>query len=202
MTATKRPRSAVGMGTHAARAQERGAADRPPAGGLTLPDTEEERLDGLLPLGISPLAKRGKGRPEGSRNRRTADVADYLVQRFGDPLIAAASIGGCSLRDAVRQLREIASDCGLKLGATVMDIARFQQDCRRDVLPYVHAKRAAEDGRGDPVLPIVGIGVFEAPKGGGVTFQGRSIEDVDYQEVSGAAAASSHDESSHGEPSD
>lgn len=149
-------------GTHAAGAGAQGARSAPGSADLAVMPgagaVEDQRLDELLPLGVSPLATKGPGRPLNAKNRRSDLVATYLVERFGDPLTATASIAGRPLRDLVTELRKVASDCGMKLGATVMDIARWQQQCRVDALPYIHAKRAPETARGDPVVPVLGIG--------------------------------------------
>lgn len=175
-------------------------------------DAEDQRLDGLLPLGPSPLSARvaGKaGRPVGAKNRRTDLVAQYLVDRFGDPLTASMATAGKPLKELVKELRIVASDCGLKLGATVMDIARFQRDCRNDALPYIHAKRAPETAKGDPVVPVIGIGRFEQVNNT-VVVAGQSLEDAiearakiieSDQGLSDAAVNVSHDGMSHEEPS-
>lgn len=197
-------------GTHAAP----GAGDRGSAGGAgSLPavaSADDQRLDGLLPIGISPIATTGPGRPKGAKNRRTDLVAQYLVDRFGDPLTASMSIAGRPLGDLIRELRCIASDHGLKLGASVMDIARFQQQCRVDALPYIHAKRAPETHKGDPVVPIIGIGSVSQTSVT-VVSGGRSLEDaldarlsiIEHdQGVSGEDAEMSHGEKSHDAPSD
>lgn len=142
---------------------------------VALPGGSADADDGVMPLGIVPTRKRVRGRPLGATNRRTKEAADYLVEKFGDPLAASGYVAGMDLPDLCRAMRTIASDVGLKLGATVMDIARFQRECRNDVLPYVHAKRAQETETGEVVVPIVAFGRFEAAAGGG---EGRSIEDV------------------------
>lgn len=166
------------MGTHTALA---GQAPARSGGGAVeiagVPGDSDQRADGLLPLGFSPLATKGPGRPKGAKNRRTDLVAEYLVDRFGDPLTATMSIAGRPLVELVRELRMVASDCGLKLGATVMDIARWQEQCRVDVRPYIHAKRAPETAKGDPVVPIIGIGRFEQHNTT-VNVGARSIEDA------------------------
>ncbi|OKO67577.1 hypothetical protein AC629_42635 [Bradyrhizobium sp. NAS80.1] len=188
-------------GTHAGRARGGEAS----SGAVPAPlDQADKRLDDLLPLGISPLAPRGPGRPQGAKNRRTDLVAQYLVDRFGDPLTASMSIAGRPLRELVTELRTIASDCGMKLGASVMDIARWQQQCRADALPYIHAKRAPETAKGDPVVPIIGIGRVENL----AIVGGRSLEDAvaksqQHQSVTTIEAEVSHDEMSHdGESND
>lgn len=196
--------------THAPGAgdQARAIATVEPMPGVA--DADDQRLDGLLPIGVSPLAATGPGRPKGAKNRRTDLVATYLVERFGDPLSASMAVAGRPLKDLITELRTVASDCGLKLGATVMDIARFQRDCRNDALPYIHAKRAPETIKGDVVVPIIGIGRYEQHNTV-VHAHGRTIEDVldavankpqlD-QQLNEPAADVSHGGKSHDEPTD
>lgn len=191
-------------GTHTAS----GAGDQATLGGLPAAgDDEDRRLDGLLPLGSSPLAPRGRGRPQGAKNRRTDLVAQYLVDRFGDPLTASMAISGRPLRELVTELRMIASDCGLKLGASVMDIARWQQQCRAEALPYIHAKRAPETAKGDPVVPVIGIGRADQVVVGSGNVVVRSLEEAvakaqQHQAVATIDGEVSHGQMSHGEESD
>lgn len=176
----------AGGDTHADRARELDGAGRgdaaPGNGGSRLapvPADDDARLDGLLPLGISPLASRGVGRPKGAQNKRSKTVADYVVKRFGDPLEAAASVAGRPLADLVEDLRKIASDKGTKLGATVMDIARWQQEIRRDMLPYIHAKRAPVGADGEPVEPpTFHFHNWPQPAGYQEGAKPRSVEDI------------------------
>lgn len=191
---------AADEGTHAGRARDQAASSASMPAAI---DANDKRLDDLLPLGVSPLAPRGRGRPQGAKNRRTDLVAQYLVDRFGDPLTASMAIGGRPLRELITELRTIASDCGLKLGATVMDVARWQQQCRADALPYIHAKRAPETAKGDPVVPVIGIGRAENV----VIAAGRSLEDAignmqPNQSVSVIDGEVSHGEMSHDGESD
>lgn len=204
------PENGAFEGTHTGAAGG-GARDLAPA--QSAAEAEENRLDALLPLGPSPIAARGAGkagRPVGAKNRRTDLVAQYLVDRFGDPLTASMAIAGKPLPELVKDLRIVASDCGLKLGGTVMDILRFQRDCRNDALPYIHAKRAPETAKGDPVVPVIGIGRVEQVNNT-VIVTGQSIEDAlearaknveSDQGLIDAVANVSHDEMSHEEPSD
>lgn len=200
--ADKGPPRAVG-GTHTDRdGGNQATLGVVPAAG----DDEDQRLDGLLPLGSSPLAPRGRGRPQGAKNRRTDLVAQYLVDRFGDPLTASMSIGGRPLRELVRELREVASDCGMKLGASVMDIARWQQQCRAEALPYIHAKRAPETAKGDPVVPVIGIGRADQVVVGSGNVVVRSLEDAvakaqQHQSVATIDGDVSHGQMSHDEES-
>lgn len=203
MSDHKSPPDRAFKGPHAAQAADAGAPGLLPADQA---DPDDARLDGILPLGISPLAPRGVGRPKGAKNRRTDLVAAYLVERFGDPLTATMSIVGMPVDQLIEKLRTVASDRGMKLGASVMDIVRFQHQCAVDALPYIHAKRAAETFAGDPVLPVLGVGGFAA----GPVLEGaaNSMEDElerrmqqakQVQEVSQTPPEVSHDEMSHDE---
>lgn len=198
-----RPDSAF-EGTHTALAGGQVARSGAGSGEVaTVPAADDARIDGLLPLGFSPLATKGPGRPAGAKNRRTDLVASYLVERFGDPLTATMSVAGRPLVDLVRELRTVASDCGMKLGASVMDIARWQQQCRLDALPYIHAKRAPETVKGEVVVPIIGIGRFEQHNTT-VNVGARSLEDAldnmqQDQPVTAIDGEVSHGEKSHDE---
>jgi hypothetical protein len=199
MTGRDHGRKGADEGTHAGR----DGGDQAPAGAgaassAALPAAiaaEDKRLDDLLPLGSSPFAPRGRGRPQGAKNRRTDLVAQYLVDRFGDPLTASMAIGGRPLRELVTELRTIASDCGMKLGASVMDIARWQQQCRIDALPYIHAKRAPETAKGEPVLPIIGIGRAENV----LIAAGRSLEEAIEKRQQDQSVTTIDGEMSHGD---
>lgn len=188
-----------------------GAAAAPhAAGAATTPAAEagELVLAELLPLAIPEAARRGPGRPAGARNIRTEQTARVIVARYGDPLIASAAIGNMPLDQLVTFIRKVASDCGLVVGkgVGVFDLLRFQAECRRDVMPFIHAKRAPVDEEGEVRLPMLGI---VAPGGsyatGGVD-RGASIEDaidvVANQGVTTDDEAKSHDEKSHDDATD
>jgi hypothetical protein len=140
------------------------------------PDSDAEEF---LPLAIPEPGRRGPGKPKGSVNIRTNTTFQAAISRYGDPLIAEIAWGNMDTLTLIRELRKIASDAGLKLGATVMDVVRFQQQCRASALPFGHAKRASVDDKGEPVLPtFLGIGRVQVAPGGHVTFKGQSLEDL------------------------
>lgn len=204
-SADQRPQGAV-EGTHAAAGADQAGGDARGsselAGVPAVVAADDQRHDGLLPLGVSPLAPRGAGRPVGAKNRRSDLVAQYLVDRFGDPLTATMSIAGRPLVELVRELRIVASDCGLKLGMTVGDIARWQQQCRADVLPYIHAKRAPETAKGEVPISVIGIGrADQVVVMGGISLEDAVAKAQQHQPVTIEGAAVSHEQMSHGEES-
>lgn len=195
--------------THAAGAGERGPSSAAPGaieparpGGISA-GAPGGVIARALPEGAASgteiAPKRGKGRPPGATNIRDTETAKALVDQYGDPLEADVAIGNADLGGLVTLLRTIASDRGLKLGGTVMDIARWQADCRRNAMPYVRSKRAPVNEKGETVPPIIGLGRAE-----GAILGGRSIEDVVDAEVladqgdSEAGGGQSHGRQSHG----
>ncbi len=174
---------------------------------------DDVALDAQLP--IAPPAPRGAGRPPGSRNRRTEQVAAYLVSRYGDPLEGLMVLAMGRIEDtaiamsrAVEAMRaagvRLAHDAkGREVGIDVNELVKLKKAAAEAALPYIHAKRAPEDGKGDVVTPVLNIGRFDQAPG---MSKGLSAEDfIDVtpsqqnQALSGDASASSDDEASDDE---
>lgn len=165
--------AAPGAGEHEQIGQASADRARDPAAPAGADD-----FPALLPLAIPESARRGAGRPVNSPNIRTNRTFQIAAAKYGDPLIAEVAIGNMPLRDLITEMRKVASDCGLKLGASVMDLARFQAECRRSALPYGHAKRAPVNEVGETVPPVLGLGRVEVKADGDVHVHvGHSIED-------------------------
>lgn len=186
MSEHEKPEQGPVGGTHAAGAAGEGGQaraieqiDGSAANSASLPADAAALTDEMLPLAIPESARRGAGKPKGSVNIRTNTTFQAAVSRYGDPLIAEVAWGNMDTGELITELRKIACDRGLKLGATVMDIVRFQADCRRAALPYGHAKRAAVDGDGKavPEIPIIAMGNVTVRDGGKVVINGMSIDD-------------------------
>lgn len=199
MTDDDKPQNGPCSDTHAAAAPARAA----------LPGQDSARADDdmpLLPLAIPDAARRVRGRPARSPNIRTNKTFEVAVSRYGDPLIAEIAIGNMAPDELIKWVRTIASDCGLKVGATVMDVLRFQASCREAALPYGHARRAPTNEKGETVLPIIGLGMVAPGNAPGGHVAGLDLEsaiDAEFeevqqdQEVSEAAGGQSHDKKSH-----
>lgn len=216
MADNDKPRNSPLMGTHApaAPADQAAAAGADPsshADGAQLPSMPDDQLgfDDLLPLAKLGDARKGAGRPVGSTNKRSEMAATVAIARYGDPLKTHVALGNMPLRRLIPELRAIASDCGMKLGAdvTVFALARFQQELRREALPYLHGKKATTDDKGQVVVPVIGIGHVENFTAGGGS--GRSIEDefearqtIDITPEKASDRDKSHKEKSHDEGSD
>ncbi len=191
-------------GTHAPVAGAAASPSAVPGQG----EAEQLALDELLPAAISGDGRKGPGRPRNSQNIRTNKTFAAATSRYGDPLVATVAMGNMDPRVLIRELRMIASDCGLKLGATVMDVVRFQEQCRAAAIPYGHGKRAPTNEKGDDVLPVFVMG--GAPGSVTSVSVGSSLEDriaaeqkaKQDQSVIDVTPNMSHEEKSHEQPSD
>lgn len=94
-----------------------------------------------------------------------------LIECYGDPREADVAIGNMPIGELVTLLRQIASDRGIKLGMTLGDVVRWQRECRGQSLPYLLAKRAAEDSSGNAVVPIIGMGTVVLAEGAGASLE-------------------------------
>lgn len=102
-----------------------------------------------------------KARPMGGRagrpNRRTAEMAGFIQRTMGDPLHELARLGMADLRDLVREMKDIGRELHVKDDLTLLDVLAFRRSCLEAILPYVHAKRAAEDDKGEAVRPEINV---------------------------------------------
>lgn len=91
--------------------------------------------DELLPLPqterVQTLRKRRKaGRPPGARNRRSEDVARFVIERIGDPLLVQAMV-------ACMPAEELAAAAGWSVGEAIAE----KRLAAGLVLPYLHRRQ-------------------------------------------------------------
>lgn len=163
-------------------------------------------LDAALPM--QPPVKRGPGRPPGARNKRTQDLAAYYLGRYGDPLEGLLALGSGDLRHTLAQMATLARDTGLRLargedGLTVMDLMAFKRGCLEAALPYLHAKLAPTNDKGEAVVPILAFGTV-APGADAALRSGGTVSILDLVKVDDdveqyQALGESGPEGSHGE---
>lgn len=70
------------------------------------------------------------GRPKGAKNKRSPQLAKWLIQQHGDP---AERLARCYAMDTAELAAQL--DCSL------LEAAQMQLTAARDVMPYVHEKR-------------------------------------------------------------
>lgn len=136
----------------AAAGQADGAIARPLHG---LPSAEQLELlrdeAGNLPKNVFQLARK-QGRPPGARNKRDQDLANYIVQEFGDPVNALGNVMAMdwqSLRDLWVQAQR--SEDKSK-PVRIRDVAEFWLKCVQELMDRVHGKavqRVEVDGKVD-----------------------------------------------------
>ena len=92
-------------------------------------DVEQSDLLGMrdMPREFGP--SRGRGRPAGSRNRRTAEWAGYLLQRYASPLEVLAQM-------ATAPVAELAT----KLGCSPLEAMMEKRHAATALLPYLHQR--------------------------------------------------------------
>ena len=104
----------------------------------------------MLPLGDSPVAAAkaaGRGRPAGSMNRKTKDLAQYL--------------GALGYRDPALILAETysrpAGELAKALKCKTAEAYKLQLDAANALMPYLHGKRPTQielDSKGLPMIQI------------------------------------------------
>lgn len=104
--------------------------------GATLPATAEQLglLDPVAPPGEVPSAVLDgarRGRPPGSRNRRTQEIVDYLTSKYPLPLEGL-------LRMAAMSIEEIVAE----LGCTKLEAQQEKRQAWIATLPYIHQRQA------------------------------------------------------------
>lgn len=134
------------------------------AGALTPPEEQGCLFDGAPEaingkkenLSASVPAKRGKGRPLGAKNKKTAEVREWLIGRYGSPLAALAKRAYGNTRDIAREL-----------GADPFEVWKEQGKLLIGLLPFIHEK----------MTPDVQQAVLMKLSISGVTFGGEGGSD-------------------------
>lgn len=142
-----------------------------PAGALTADDAAADKA-------FAAIARSGRrrGRPPGSRNKKTLAWQDYLIQRYGSPLEQLAAIAAADPADI--PAKNLSEALHVKIAAA------------KALAPYVHSAMPREiKVEGDQVLPALVLNL--SPEGFGQQLAGGMLpgfppeaEIVENQEVS------------------
>lgn len=149
---------------------------------------EEPLLGGVAKVGRNELP-RGPGRPKGARNKRTEELARYILGRYRDPLIGLADVVSTPI-DAL----------ATALSCDKLEAAEFWRKCAGELLPYVHQRKPAAiqvEGASAGMLMIVDLREGTQQAVGSEFGLGMRIEQN--QEVSGDEPEKSHEPPSHEE---
>ena len=128
----------------------------------------------LIGLAETPVAranreKRTAGRPEGARNKRSEDVARYVIEVLGDPLLHQAAVATMAVEDLATAL-----------GCTRIEALVEKRLAAAVVLPFLHRRMPLAISVDSKVVHLV-IGEVGVAAGGGVD---ATVEVVGFQEVS------------------
>jgi hypothetical protein len=158
--------------------------------------SEQMELIAQLPL-LKEVTIEGKkfgpGRPKGSMNKATKDLAEYILERHRHPVIAAAQI--CDM--PLYLLRE-------QLQCDMLEAAKYQQTCREFVARYTlqQMPQAVDVKVGiDGKLFVIGLdsrGGSELTQVNPFALDLKPVQQN--QEVTTLEPVKSHDEKSHNEP--
>jgi hypothetical protein len=151
-----------------ARYRERRRAERLATVAMVEAGVAEARQEmlPLAPIGeleeLPPGALVSGGRPAGSVARTTAQMRDYLLQRYQSPLVGLAEIAGRPARDLA-----------VELGCTPLEAFDRQLKAMAELAPYVHSKMpAAVQLDGAPIVPLVlAVSPEMAARMGGATIE-------------------------------
>ena len=143
--------SAADLGGAGASAGVRGAID---AAGPLLPLRDVEQLQLLPGDAVHQTevhhAPRGRGRPAGASNKRTARVRDYMLNRYAHPLEFLGQVYS-------RPVDVLAAE----LGCEKVTALATQVKAAIEALPYLESKmpvQSAADGKPDVVLVMAAAG--------------------------------------------
>lgn len=178
-------------GEGAGEGAAQGALDLAAEGANPCAATVSEPSQAELALGEeadrqAPLVARGPGRPPGARNRRTRELAEFFVRRYGDPLAGCLALAGGSLVETAKAIMQAKADLqALGIAARVGDgsldlmaLLALKQRAAEAALPYIHARLAPTDDKGNVALPIlnIGVGVAVGPGAAGAPQRGGGLD--------------------------
>lgn len=138
------------------------------------PDPVQLALLEALPPGLNPAnewhktaiegVKRERGRPAGSENLANRDIRK-LVALLGDPLIEMA-----------KWARHTPESLARVLGCEKKEAFDALMALHRELAPFLYARLAPVDDKGNPVVPIFAInapgGTVAVSAGGGLPWEG------------------------------
>lgn len=197
-------REASGLG---AVLQLLGAAGRLGDGGDDAADLFEAPAP--LPLPLARPASGGKGgRPKGARNKSTEEWARFLLSQYRSPLTVLADLYSRPTSELVDQLQEMAKrhrtwretkDGGYweQVAISPLDVLKVQRDAAVALAPYVHKRQPMAIEVDERPPGIVILGELSAAGGEPVDDLALPLAPIeDYQEVTGAPAEASDEQSS------
>jgi len=149
--------------------------------------------DAATPLGQLTRKPPGPGRPVGAQNRMTRDIRKLILAKHCHPLQAMAEIYTADAKELAQHL-----------GCKAIEAVQLQLRAAAELAPYLTAKQAAVDDKGNAVMPSLVLS-FGAGASAPPAADGRRVLSLDaiaadaqrFQELSESERDGSHDHGSH-----
>lgn len=114
------------------------------------------------------LNLRGRGRPKGAKNKKSAALREYIAARYGNPVCLL-------MARAVADVRSLAAE----LGADPLDVWKEQNDILKSVLPFVMEKMTPDQVQQNLISLSVSTAVFDA-----ADEKNETMEMADFRQIS------------------
>lgn len=111
---------------------------------------------------------RGRGRPKGAKNKKSAALREYIAARYGNPVCLL-------MARAVADVKSLAAD----LGADPLDVWKEQNDILKSVLPFVMEKMTPDQVQQNLISLSVSTAVFDA-----ADEKNETMEMADFRQIS------------------
>ena len=122
---------------------------------------------GNLPPNVFQLVRqgegetRGPGRPKGSRNKRSDDLARLIAHKYGDPVEYMASLYAMPFDQLVELVKKADGGKASKTGDIAIKVLNIQLSAAKAVSEYVHSRKPVEhqvDLKNLPTFVMPGAG--------------------------------------------
>lgn len=121
------------------------------AGTVAVAEDGEVEEAGEDEVKAEALNLRGRGRPKGAKNKKSAALREYIAARYGNPVCLL-------MARAVADVGSLAAD----LGADPLDVWKEQNDILKSVLPFVMEKMTPDQVQQNLISLSVSTAVFDA----------------------------------------
>jgi hypothetical protein len=136
-------------------------------------------------MAVLEEARRGRGRPKGSRNKRSSDFAAFILSHGTHPAITMMQIQSTPPEVLVERSRQIDP---VKRRLSYGDAQALRVRCAEGLLPYIESKKpvAVElDTKGDFNLLIPGLNISEEDARAAAAGTFVFAEDAEFTEIGG-----------------
>ncbi len=138
------------------------------AGTIAVAEDGEVEEAGEDEVRAEAMNLRGRGRPKGAKNKKSAALREYIAARYGNPVCLL-------MARAVADVRSLAAE----LGADPLDVWKEQNDILKSVLPFVMEKMTPDQVQQNLISLSVSTAAFDA-----ADEKNETIEMADFRQIS------------------